>query len=352
MREFNSLLMRQIKKSKVNLDHCTDPEMERFLNLISESYDAADEERELMERSFIISSREYQESIDRIKMLQAQLIHNEKLAGIGQLSAGIAHEINNPLGFVQSNLDTLKNNAEKIRGLYALTKEIGDQIDTLEPEVLREKIQELHLFLTKGHIDYILLDMDDLTDETIEGINRIKKIVKSLLGFTRKGYDDEFAGYDLNKGIRETLTIATNELKYHVKVIQTLGDIPTVPALGGEINQVLLNLILNAGYAIKEKCVDGLITIRTYSDGQSVYCEIADDGMGISESHVGRIFEPFYTTKPIGVGTGLGLSIAHDIIVNKHKGTIEVSSEPGCGSTFKLSLPIEGTILEDIQTPD
>lgn len=340
MSELNSLLQRQIRKSKIDLAAISDPGLAKLLSLVSESYDAGDEERELLERSFVISSREYKESIDRIKMLQAQLIHNEKLAGIGQLSAGIAHEINNPLGFVQSNLDTLKQNTEKFHTLYLMNKEISDGMETLSASELKEKCAALEAFIKTAHIAYIFEDMNDLTDETIDGIHRIKKIVKSLLGFTRKGYDEELAFYDLNRGIRETLTIANNEIKYHVKVVERLGEVPPVPALGGEINQVLLNLILNAGYAIKQKCSSGCISIRTYADAAHVYCEIADDGMGIPEDQLGRIFEPFYTTKPIGVGTGLGLSIAHDIIVNKHKGGIEVRSAAGSGTTFKLSLPI------------
>lgn len=347
MRELNGLLMRQIKKSRIDLESISDPGMEKLLRLISESYDADDEERELMERSFVISSREYQDSINRIKMLQAQLIHNEKLAGIGQLSAGIAHEINNPLGFVQSNLDTLKENTEKIDGLYRRIQELSCQFATMTPEETNEKFLELDAYIRKSHIAFIFQDMGDLIDETVDGIHRIKKIVKSLLGFTRKGYEDEFAGYDLNKGLRETLTIASNEIKYHVKVIEQFGDIPVVPALGGEVNQVLLNLILNAGYAIKEKCTEGSIHINTYADEQNVYCEITDDGMGIPESRIQRIFEPFFTTKPIGIGTGLGLSIAYDIIVNKHRGTLDVHSTAGSGSTFKLSLPITCTSNEN-----
>lgn len=344
MSQFNSLLLRQIRKSRIDLDAISDPGMEKLLTLISESYDAADEERELLERSFVISSREYKESIDRIKMLQAQLIHNEKLAGIGQLSAGIAHEINNPLGFVQSNLDILKQNTEKFHTLYHMAKDLSDGLEALSADELKEKCTALQAFIKSAHLQYVFEDMNDLTAETIDGLHRIKKIVKSLLGFTRKGYDEEMACYDLNKGIRETLTIANNEIKYHVKVVKVLGDIPPVPALGGEINQVLLNLIMNAGYAIKEKCGSGCITLRTYADGANVYCEIADDGMGIQEDHLGRIFEPFYSTKPIGEGTGLGLSIAHDIIVNKHKGAIEVRSVPGSGTTFKLSLPISNDL--------
>lgn len=340
MTDMNPLLRRQIKKSGMDGSTLADPAIEKLLALISENYDSNDEERRFLERSFEISSREYQENLSQIRILQAQVIHNEKLAGIGQLSAGIAHEINNPLGFVQSNLDTLKKHVQHLATYYDMSFGLHDPTDSLSEEVRKSQEAQLQAYMESAHLEYILEDFNDLMDETTEGLHRIEKIVKSLLGFTRKGYDEEFIGYDLNKGIRETLTIANNEIKYHAKVEAALGDIPMIPALAGEINQVLLNLVLNAGYAIKEKNTGGSICVRTYADRSYVYCEIADDGMGIPESHIQRIFEPFYTTKPVGIGTGLGLSIAHDIIVNKHKGAIEVNSEAGCGTTFTLKLPI------------
>lgn len=145
---------------------------------------------------------------------------------------------------------------------------------------------------------------------------------------------------DLNKGIKDTVTIANNEIKYDALVIENLRSIPVIPAVSGEINQVLLNLVVNAVHAIKSKGIKGLITICTYADSENVYCEISDDGEGIPEEYIGKIFEPFFTTKPVGTGTGLGLSIVHDIIVNKHKGKIDVESIRGQGTTFRFALPI------------
>lgn len=342
MSTYNSLLLRQMKKSHVNPDEISNPDLLRLLSFVSEHYDGNDEEQALLERSFEISTREYQESIDRIKMLQAQLIHTEKLAGIGQLSAGIAHEINNPLGYVHSNIEILKDYLEKIHAFYLLIVKMHAHSDDLSLDSMKEKCIEINAFIKKANMDYIFEDITDLTNETADGLGRIKTIVKSLLGFTHKGYENQFAPYDLNKGIREALTIANNEIKYHATVVENLDSVPLLNALASEVNQVLLNLIINAGYAIKDKgTMDtmGTITIRTYTDNENTYCEISDDGIGIPAEIIPHIFEPFYTTKPVGIGTGLGLSIVHDIIVSKHKGSVSVSSEIGIGTTFKLALP-------------
>lgn len=190
---------------------------------------------------------------------------------------------------------------------------------------------------------YIFEDLSDIILETANGISRIEKIVKSLLGFARKGFESEITEYDLNKGILDTITIANNEIKYYAKVVTELGEIPIIEVFAGEINQVFLNLIVNAAHAIKnnaENVEEGIITIRTYLKENFVCCEFEDNGTGIPQNIVNRIFEPFFTTKPVGSGTGLGLSIAHDIIVDKHKGKIIVDSKLGIGTRFIVLLPI------------
>lgn len=152
----------------------------------------------------------------------------------------------------------------------------------------------------------------------------------------------EFESYDLNTGIKNTLIIAKNEIKYVAEIEMDLGELPEIQASSGQINQVLLNIIINAAYAIKEKQIDklGLIKISSYHDDQFVFCSIQDNGFGMNEETLQRIFNAFFTTKPMGQGTGLGLSISYDIIVNKHSGDISVSSEKGIGTTFIIKLPL------------
>lgn len=348
MKEYNSLLMRQIKKANLNLTENSNEEIEKLLDLINEAYFDFEEEKMLLERSIDISSKEYQESIEASHKLQSQLIQNEKMAGIGQLSAGIAHEINNPLGFIQSNLETLNKYMNKIKEMCKQNKQILVDAERLEFEELKEECRKFNEYIKVNKLEYIIDDLSDIMMETSEGLSRISKIVNSLLGFSRQCFEGELVDYDMNKGIKDTITIANNEIKYHAKVVEKLEDIPIIKAYSGEVNQVILNLIVNAAYAIKSKVNQGTITVHTYSDKDYVYCEISDDGIGISEAVIKKIFEPFFTTKPVGSGTGLGLSISYDIIVNKHHGQIMVNSTPLEGTSFIIKIPITQTTNNEI----
>ncbi|PKM50993.1 MAG: histidine kinase [Firmicutes bacterium HGW-Firmicutes-7] len=342
MNEHDILLKKQINRTFGDIETCEGlhPKMKDFLKLINITYNDYKNDNMLLERSIDISSKEYIESIEKMNNLQAQLVSNEKMAGIGQLSAGIAHEINNPLGFVQSNMEMLKKYIKKIEGLYELNKKMVDFSRDEEIKACGEICKEVQAYMKANKLEIIFNDLQDINDETLDGLQRIEKIIKSLLGFARKGNVEEFVEYDLNMGIKDTLVIANNEIKYNAKVVEQLEPIPMISALYGEINQVLLNLIINASHAIKSKDVFGNITIHTYVEKDFVYCEITDDGAGIPANCLNRIFEPFFTTKPVGSGTGLGLSIAHDIIVNKHNGHIDVKSLLGTGTTFTIALPL------------
>ena len=186
-------------------------------------------------------------------------------------------------------------------------------------------------------------DMEGLFEDTFEGLERVNKIVRGLRTFSRVDQIEEYEQFDLNDGIENTLIISKNEIKYAAHIEKNLGEIPAIEAVGGQINQVVLNLLLNAASAIKEVQEDamGHILIRTFSQDDHVYLSIKDDGTGIKEEHRRSIFNPFFTTKPTGEGTGLGLSISYDIIVNKHKGSIDVKSEEGKGTEFIIGLPIK-----------
>jgi len=337
MDTLHRLLKRQVE-NHLNGVEITN-EMRTFISAVNEAYISQDKDRSLLERSIDISSREYNENMEKIRILQSQLVQQEKMAGIGQLSAGIAHEINNPLGYTQSNLDTLKKYLARIKIFLETLKSFESLLPTENNEAVQDFIANLRASRKKNKIDVIYGDIEDIIGESINGLSRIEKIVKSLLGFSRTSISSELEDYDLNKGIKDTLAIANNEIKYFAKVIEDFAIIPYVKAAGGSINQVLLNLILNAVYAMKEAPQEGILTIKTFERDGYIGCEITDNGTGIPETNFDHIFTPFFTTKPVGMGTGLGLSIAYDIIVHKHAGRIEVQSELGKGTTFTVLLP-------------
>jgi len=337
--DFHKLLKRQL--SKYIGEEEIPEKFKSFLDAVNSAYIEFEKDRILMERSLDISSREYNENLKKIEKLKTQVISQEKMAGIGQLSAGIAHEINNPLGFVKSNMSTLEKYKDKFKKLLELSYILEEHIKIHHKDLYETTFSEVIEYKNKNKIKFIFEDMDDIIEESKDGINRMENIVKSLLGFARKASSSEFNEYDINSNIKSTVTIAYNEIKYYAKVEENLEEVPTIKALEGEINQVLLNMLVNASHAIKLKGIQGTIKIHTYIENNYVKCEISDNGIGISEDDMSNIFNPFFTTKPVGMGTGLGLSISHDIIVNKHSGYIEVNSSLGEGTTFIISLPID-----------
>ncbi|MDL1970272.1 MAG: PAS domain S-box protein [Candidatus Desulfofervidaceae bacterium] len=298
--------------------------------------------RKQTEKELIESNKKLQQALDELKKMQAQLVQQEKMASIGQLAAGIAHEMNNPVGFVFSNFKNLRDYVEDFKTLLeqyqqCLQKlEEGKQIDKAEIEKIKQIEKEIDL-------KFLLEDIEGLFKDTEEGLKRLIEIIQNLREFSRVDQVGDYTEYDINEGIKSTLVIIKNEYKYHVDVKTELGNIPPIYCHPGQINEVLMNIILNAVQAIKSqnRKDKGTILIKTYSDKDYVYCAISDDGPGIPEEIRGKIFDPFFTTKPVGKGTGLGLSICYDIVVNKHKGEIWVESEVGKGSTFFIKLPIK-----------
>lgn len=336
MEELHKLLKRQIKK---HLDTNEIPEnLKPLLNAVSEAYKEQDEDRLINERAMELSSSELSEMIKKLKETQMELIQKEKMASIGQLAAGIAHEINNPLGYIISNMDTLHNYIQK----YKKYLSIIDEIKQL-PQECSALIDELKAFEKNNNLSFINEDIKEIVADSLEGLNRISKIVKGLRDFSRLNPKDNFTSYNLNQGIEDTLMIANNSIKYNAVVNLELSEIPTIEALGSEINQVILNMLINASHAIKCNSKQGIINIRTYQKGNQVILEIEDNGIGIPKEFLVKVFDPFFTTKPVGEGTGLGLSISYDIIVNKHNGKIDVRSEVGKGTTFIIQIPINSS---------
>ena len=338
MEDFHKLLKRQLSKY-VGKDEMPE-KYKPFLDAVNSAYIEFEKDRILMERNIDISSREYNENLQKIEKLQTQIMYQEKMAGIGQLSAGIAHEINNPLGFVKSNICTLESYKDKLKKLLEFYFEIESYLENSDKDFYKATFSKIIEYKNRNKIKFIFEDIDDIISESKDGVNRIEIIVKSLLGFARKTSSSEFSEYDINSNIKSTIAIAYNEIKYYANIEENLEDVPTIKALEGEINEVILNMLINAAYAIKLKGVQGTIKIHTYCEDNYVKCEIIDNGTGISKENISNIFNPFFTTKPVGVGTGLGLSISHDIIVNKHSGSIDVNSNLGEGTTFIISLPM------------
>ncbi|WXR60589.1 ATP-binding protein [Peptostreptococcaceae bacterium AGR-M142] len=299
-------------------------------------------EQKIMQEELKEKNESFKIMIGELKDAQAQLIQKEKLAGIGQLAAGVAHEINNPLGFVISNYDTLKKYIKRYEDILLAYKNLCKEFESQNTDQnFQNKIMDIKKMEKKYGIDFIIEDMDDLISDSKEGLDRVGKIVQSLKYFSRDAQYNEFESYDINEGIENTILIAKNEVKYSADIELHLNEVPLIDAISGQINQVILNIIINAVQAIKETKEFGVITIKTYKDSKYVFCEIQDNAKGIDEEVLDNIFEPFFTTKEAGVGTGLGLSIAYDIITNKHKGSLFVESKKGEGTTFIIMLPIK-----------
>lgn len=269
---------------------------------------------------------ELQQLLNKVEQTQQQLLQSEKLAAIGQLAAGVAHEINNPIGFVNSNLGSLKSYVGKLIGL----------VDAYEAALPKELPAELAALRQATDLDFLREDIPALLAESEDGLQRVTRIVQNLKDFSRVDRTDRHRA-DLNAALESTLNVVWNELKYKAEVVRELGQLPEVDCVPAQINQVFMNLLVNAAQAIEQR---GTIYLRSGAGDDHVWFEIEDTGCGMPPDVKNRIFEPFYTTKPIGKGTGLGLSISYDIIVKKHSGRLEVSSEPGKGTKFRITLPL------------
>ena len=268
----------------------------------------------------------------RLEDAQNQLLQSEKMATIGQLAAGVAHEINNPVGYINSNLGTLQ---KYIKDLFVML----DAYEQAEPLLAAnpETIRNILALRKKLDLAFLKEDVVALMNESQEGISRVKKIVQDLKDFSHVD-EAEWQWADIRKGIDSTLNVVWNELKYKAEVIKQYNAIPDVECLPSQLNQVFMNLLVNAAHAIEDK---GVIFIRSGQDNaHEVWVEVSDSGKGIPAENLKRIFDPFFTTKPVGKGTGLGLSLSYSII-QKHHGRIEVVSEVATGTTFRVYLPIK-----------
>ena len=290
-----------------------------LVTLVALVVDNANLRTEQMERILRLSQMNAQMRAmnARLSATQQQLLQSEKLASIGQLAAGVAHEINNPVGYVYSNLSTLQGYVDE---LLAVVRHLRGKAEGPAPSC---------------DIDFLEQDIPQLVSETREGLDRVKKIVRDLKDFSRIEKNDDWEQADIVKGLESTLNIVHNEIKYKASVVKALVALPDVRCLPTQLNQVFMNLLVNAAQAIPHR---GTITLRSGFDECCVWVEVSDDGCGMPPEVQARIFEPFFTTKPVGKGTGLGLSMSYSI-VQKHNGRIELKSAPGQGTSFRVVLP-------------
>jgi signal transduction histidine kinase len=314
--------------------------------VIQESFEQLKEKAHLIEASeqkYRILAGNLEIEVEKkaleIKETQAQLMQQEKMASIGQLAAGVAHEINNPTGFVSSNLNTLTGYQEDIRNVVGKYRELMEDLKKLSgtgalPQAIDEQVNHLADIEKDADIDFILGDVSDLIRESREGVERIKNIVIDLKDFSHPG-EDKMQTADVNKGIESTLNVVWNELKYKATVIKDFSPIPLVSCYPQQLNQVFMNILVNAAQAIQDH---GEIRISTEAEDGFITIRISDTGVGIPPENMSRIFDPFFTTKEVGKGTGLGMHVAYNIVL-KHKGRIDVESIVGKGTTFSVRIP-------------
>lgn len=271
----------------------------------------------------------------RERRLQAQLLQSQKMESIGTLAGGIAHEINNPVSFIHSNLATLQGYLEDFGELLQLygTLEESAEVTT---ETLAKLVQNIRDYKEKIDLSFLLSDLPKLMGDTLDGANRVKKIIQNLREFSHTS-SGEMERTDLIDTLEKTLKLLHNEIKYRITINKEFGELPPVRCQAQEISQVFLNLLLNAAQAIEG---EGSITLKTWAEKEQVVVQISDTGSGIAPENLPRLFEPFFTTKEVGRGTGLGLSVSYNII-KQHNGRLEAESTLGEGATFRVILPLE-----------
>jgi len=297
------------------------------------------------EQQLIARNLEIEKAHQELEASQNMMLHSEKLASVGQLAAGIAHEINTPIQFVGDNTRFLQESFNDLMGLVEAYEELGDAAN--EGNALPELVNKARALSEEVEVDYLAEEVPSAINQSLEGVERISNIVRSMKDFSHPGTDN-LENIDLNNAIESTINVSRNEWKYVAEMVTEFEPtLTSVPCFVGELNQVILNMIVNAAHAIADSRNDsdplGIITISTQLADNDAEIRITDSGCGMAENVSKHIFEPFFTTKAVGKGTGQGLAIAYAVIVDKHKGNISVNSEPGKGTTFIIHLPMNVT---------
>lgn len=283
-------------------------------------------------------TRELTEANQGLKAAQEQLMQSDKMAAIGQLAAGVAHEINNPVGFVSSNLSTLTQYLDDVFRVVSA-------YESIDASLAAEQQASLQAIKKEIDLGYLKSDISELLRESRDGLARIIRIVQDMKNFSHIG-ENKWELVNIHDGIETTLNIVHNEIKYKAKIVRDFDETGLVQCMPSQINQVLMNLMVNASHAME---ADGTLTIKTRQEANKLKISISDTGCGMPPEVVKKIFNPFFTTKPVGKGTGLGLSLSYTIIA-KHHGSIDVESQPGKGTTFVVTLPMEQPVMEQDET--
>lgn len=304
-------------------------ERERILRKEAEQL-IEDQSRELYS-----SMQTLNKTLDDLKASQNHLVQTEKMASLGVLAAGVAHEINNPIGYITSNFSSLKIAFQDIQK-FVLDMQLAIESES-SFEVIKEKWQQL---LKKYDLIFLLEDFIDLSNETSEGLTRVKQIIADLRAFSREDTTEKVI-VDINNTLRSSINILENQTKYHATIITKFTNLPPIMGFAGKLNQVFTNLISNANHAVDD---NGCIHIFTEKMDEHIRISVQDNGHGISEENMKHLFTPFFTTKAIGEGTGLGLSISYGII-EEHGGTILVSSEVNVGTIFTVQIPLSQVVV-------
>jgi two-component system, NtrC family, sensor kinase len=342
----HKLLERQLA-GFFNADPPKTEAFDRFVQALDTVFQQRESYQQQIERSLEVASHELLEQNERhrrdiaaIQQLELELRQAEKLRAVGQLAAGVAHEINTPMQFVGDNVHFLKSACGDLLQLGIHLMVLCDQIDSGEdPHAIVAGARKL---AEEMDINYLLEELPKAFTRTSEGVARVVEIVTAMKDL---GRSDQRAMVlaDLNRGLNSTVIVARSEYKHVADLELDLGEVPLIPCHAGELNQVFLNLIVNAAHAVGARHADGgrgKIRIATRVDRDHVVIDVQDDGCGIPEEKQARIFEPFFTTKPVGQGTGQGLAIARAIVVDKHKGTMTFESKAGEGTTFRVRIPL------------
>jgi two-component system NtrC family sensor kinase len=283
------------------------------------------------------------EEMKRRERMGVELQLAQKLESVGRLAAGIAHEINTPIQYVANSVDFLRSAHEDMTALLTDWKTAIDAA-AVDP-ALRTGLAALQ---TRYDMDFIRAEAPRAFERTFEGVQRVTNIVKAMKEFAHPDAHEQSPA-DVNRAIETTLLVASNEYRYLATVSTEWGDLPQVVCNIGELNQVFLNLIVNAAHAIADAGKDltnGEIKLRTALEGSDVLIRVSDNGCGVTPENLSKLYDPFFTTKEVGRGSGQGLAIAHSIVVDKHQGDISATSTPGRGTEFTLRLPVHGRTVE------
>jgi len=292
---------------------------------------------EIRSRELFDTNESLSKAFDDLKNHKEHLVQQEKLASIGLLAAGVAHEINNPIGFIRSNLETLEKYLESIRLILSAYAQLSGQLTQAAVTAeLSDSLERINLLIKDRELDFISEDAVSCIKESLSGTKRVEDIVRNLKDFSRTDKDERLS-LNINQVIDDSINLVWNEIKYKCTVKKSYGDLPDIYACAGQLNQVLINVLMNSMQAMG---TSGEIEIRTSADSEYVHIDIIDDGPGFPEQDIFNLFDPFFTTKGIKEGTGLGLYISHGLVL-KHRGKIVAANEADRGARITISLPID-----------